>query len=528
MEPGTPAWLAVHGIDPEIWLARGAWRYEERETNRVKAAFRDFLPATRLGTITKIVNQSAGIVMPKSAPPGFPAVIPQLRPDQPVVLDDQPVWHYHGAGVGGWPVYPPAAGDNLAGRKLTPVRKIGRLNEVSGAQGKRWGYVISPGLAEAHISRSKSPPYDPETGEGDHRGVNLDVVHFHVPHAAKYVLLGSEEGSCKRIDMQPIAVERLRGARRLFFVLEGVLKNDALLSAEEVVASVPSVTLWDPDTIRRFARWIQEVAPRGLVVYVVPDADWIENDQVIRQAMFVRACFRSAGVHAEIAAPPAIRSQPKCACKPVGRVSRFGACRDCGGYLKGLDDFMGGGGSVEQMQVRLVGAPLPQVAAWSHASRRLRVDRLARAHRAIVGLSEHDEGDGLYVPMNTLARIMGVRKRALVQTLEDIGDAVEIEGDLATEVGKWSGVLDWREGERPRVRVRDDFRAQRSTLRLDDHAEIREGEPVTKEQADAIIVELRGLREDIRGAVERSNPSDETVRDMVDQFIAASLDEGAA
>ena len=83
-DPRSPEWLAEKGIDKAIWDARGCKRYE-RGDRWVKEEFREFLPRTRLGTVTKVVNQSAGWFMPKHAPPGFPPIPPQLRPDKPVI-----------------------------------------------------------------------------------------------------------------------------------------------------------------------------------------------------------------------------------------------------------------------------------------------------------------------------------------------------------------------------------------------------------------------------------------------------------
>ena len=117
---------------------------------------------------------------------------------------------------------------------------------------------------------------------------------------AKYVFLpGSVED---RIDLHPRSAALLADADRVFFALEGALKNDAILSAGEAVFSVPSVTLWKPEELQRFAKDFLA----GKTVFVVPDADWIGNPMVDWQALLVRTYLREALGDAlvHIAAPP--------------------------------------------------------------------------------------------------------------------------------------------------------------------------------------------------------------------------------
>ena len=86
----TP-FLASRGIDPAIWAGRGCRRYEQGDA-WVKEQFRPFFTnpvaghsdsRTRLATVTQIVNQSPGWIMPKHAPPGFRSIPPQLRRTSP-------------------------------------------------------------------------------------------------------------------------------------------------------------------------------------------------------------------------------------------------------------------------------------------------------------------------------------------------------------------------------------------------------------------------------------------------------------
>lgn len=71
-------------------------------------------------------------------------------------------------------------------------------------------------------------------------------------------------------------------------MLEGTLKNDAVLSRGEAVFSVPSVTLWDYRELQAFTRTFLE----GKTIFIVPDADWFENSPVDRHARLVRSLIR--------------------------------------------------------------------------------------------------------------------------------------------------------------------------------------------------------------------------------------------
>ncbi len=424
---GDNDWLAAHGIEPEVWRERGVWRYEQGDP-RVKEAFRDFLPRTRLGTVTGVVNQCGGLVLPKHAPPGFPPIPPQLRPDVAVVLDWQETWHYHGPLEGEWPAFPEGAPG--AGKKLPRV------------------LVLTGLAAENHIGKGKLAAYDPETGEGRHGGVNVEVVHRHPPEPAKYVLLG--EG--KRIDLHPRALKLLPSAERVFFVLEGALKNDAVLSAGECVFSVPSVTLWGPAELRALA-----VRLRGKIVFIVPDADWFHNRQVDQQALLVRTLLRRCGVETHIAAPPVKDLQQECLCSSA-RIHN-GSCETCGGFLKGADDYLAAGGTIDGLSIRGREAPrirMQRLNVWDHQG------RTPGARRAMEGLSLHAEADGThYRSLGRLARIMSVDKRGVVGALNDLRKlrAITTRGSLEVAMTEWNGVKvnEWR--ERPAVVVEPKYRA---------------------------------------------------------------------
>ncbi len=462
--PGTEAWCREHGISPTVWAARGVYRYGVHDEERVKESFAGF--AVDVPTVRRIVRQSGGLVMPKHAAPGYAPIPPQLRPDDPVVTNPQKRWHCHPDKLTEWPVFPPEAG-KLAGRKLRP------------------SLVLAPADAAAHVSRAKSADYDPSTGFGDHRGGNRDDVHFHLGQA-KYTLLG--KGICKRIDVHPWGVRRIADAERVFFVLEGTLKNDAVLSAGEAVFSVPSVTVWDQDELARFAR---EFLP-GKCVFIVPDADWSRIPQVKRQALLVRSVLRGAGVHSQIAAPPHDLWLAE-------------------NHLKGIDDYLGSGRPIDGLTVLQLEAPEDRIARWGLGLTPIRKDRRERATRALRELSLHADGNGaLRVPLGTLTRIIKTRKRSAVDTLTDLTGAVDITGSLETEIrrgttrqGKaWVSSLDWVES--PTITVRPEFRSVESTdQKLGDfwmnYQAVRNGVIVDRTQLDRIEATVRDMSDRLFG-----------------------------
>lgn len=442
--PHSDEWLDVHGIKRPVWEARGVRPYSWEDLEDVKDAFRPFLPNTRLGTVTRIVNQSSGLLMPKHAPPGRAPIPPQSRPDYPVILD-RGKWHSHGIPGGVWPVFPPEAG-KAAGKALP--RKL----------------IVPEASLDGHIGRAKGPKYDPATGIGDHHGEDIKGVHYHAPESAKYVLLGPDGGNA-RIDLHPWALDLLPEAERVFFGIEGALKNDAMLSAGEATASIAAVGMWDPDELR----WFAKTYLQGKRVYVVPDADWYFNPAVARQALYVRETIRSQGVQSFIAAPPVEDGQEPCKC-PRPKIDQDGRYCLCGGFLKGVDDFLGAGGVIDGLVVRDREAPLGVITEWAYGR-----PYSIQLRRSLTGLSLHADDNGeISVPAGTLVRITEThRKDRLVGRLDRlaVAGAIEIHGSLelvTTErprilkggqkiKGQKVRVVEWK--DQPTIVVHREFRA---------------------------------------------------------------------
>jgi hypothetical protein len=383
----TDDFLTSRGIDPSIWGARGCRRYQQGDT-WVKEEFRPFLPSSRLGTVTRIVNQRGGWFMPKHPPPGFPPIPAQLRPDKPgVILDKREVWHFHGPKTDEKPVFPDEAG-KPAGKYLPRAR------------------LLFGAAADAHVNRMGDPdepkPYNPETGEGEHRGQAIDVVHKHAPRDAKYVLLG--EGA--RIDLHPLARRLLPEAQVVFFVLEGTPKTDAVLSAGGVAFGVPSVTCWTRRELADFA----DRQLRDKTVLVVPDADWYRNPAVERQALKIRTVLRRLGIDSYVCAPP------------YDAVPRY----------KGVDDHLGAGKTLGDLMIEGREPPIDRI--WE-AVRDVAYRRRKGAAYALENLSLYTGADGkLTVSFPILKRLLDIRDSYRVPaTLESIAHALTVEhGSLET------------------------------------------------------------------------------------------------
>lgn len=198
--------------------------------------------------------------------------------------------------------------------------------------------------------------------EKKHPGRDVPGLHRHYEEA-KYLIAPGPHG--KRWDTHPRCTrDRFLAAERVFLHLEGTLKLDALVSAGEVGADVPSVTLWDrrPDELSEIdfpvraeppgtgfwegleERIAEEKARADLQagelaafltdcvrapVVVVCDQDWQGNPSVATEAFCLRDAVRDGGLDCVVAAPPT---------------------------EKGSDDFQAAGGKPDDL---LVVEPLP-------------------------------------------------------------------------------------------------------------------------------------------------------------------------
>ena len=342
----APDEFTKRGISPEIRHGRPYERFWKDDPSPVQRAHATLDEHGR-SFITRLAGQQHGWLIPRYPPPGLDLdpIYPEIKWDAPVETGP-PVWHAHPDHSPRAPlVHPlkgkisPKTGKPYSGKyELRPVEQMGK-----------------------HIQRGSGP--DGKKSPDDHAGVNRQDVHCH-RNFAKYTFPPSPripamrkraDGTlepilrkngkpltvkdrsvnyAKRIDMHPGVAPRFETAERGFFGNEGCLKADAIASQGEAAISVPSVTLWDPPELEAVAaRYLRHLQ----AVYIVQDADWHTNPLVLTQGFLLRTRLRGLGVNAHIAAPP-----------HKEWVEEHGYAL---GYHKGVDDFLGAGGSLDELLV---------------------------------------------------------------------------------------------------------------------------------------------------------------------------------
>lgn len=430
----------IRGIDHFVIQARPYKRWTTDDVQPVRQAYAGW-PAAGTNFMIRLARQSPGWVIYRHAPPGLglPPICPEIRPDH-AVRTGPPIRHFHGEPE----LAPPSD-------QLSP----------------HW--VSSPKAMRAHIAGHSNPD--------DHHGTNSNCIHEHV-QTAKYVfppapkidhrwqhdhtaykaadayqrhLQGSHKDGdvrgphghlrrvkdrtnslAKRIDVHPFAVPMFESTDTIFFVLEGCLKADAVLTAGAAVFSVPSVTLWDAPELPTFAaRYLT-----GKFVVIVPDADWTQNSLVITQARLCQTRLQRLGVTACVAAPPASAGH------------------------KGIDDFLGAGGALKDLAV-IDRDPSPALVQFvnDHTNRR---DQAQRDIDVLRSLSMHADHEGrITTSLRSVARIMGVPVMRVARGLNDLEamGAVSIEGSVTTGRGWFSHRPEWKKSKSPIISIAKPLRA---------------------------------------------------------------------
>jgi hypothetical protein len=445
-----PSFFTDRGIPDEIWRSRPYVWWTPESPSGATEPFAD-LSSPQRAFVTKLVNQSPGWVITRQPPPlspPLPKVHPELRPINPVKTQG-PRIHWHGDEA------PP---DDLP--------------KWAGMPGNRANW-------QAHVDRDKT--------DDDHGGVNVETLHRH-QHFAKYVFATSalmdgayahdhaeawkrasaderpairlahlakhHDGAevaglhahekrvkdptapsmAKRIDVHPLAVQPIIDSEVVYFVIEGCIKADAILAAGGPVFSVPSVSLWDCDELARFAHSYLV----GKTVVIVPDADWNANDLVKNQARMAQAALSRLGVaRTHIASPPSSHGHSS---------------------TKGVDDFIGAGGRLEDLIV--IDSEPPAGLHQYVARHSLRSDRARRDEGVLWALSAYSGPTGVFcASLRTLARVLGVSPMGVsraVRGLEEIG-ALTVTGDLSSKRGWFSHQLEWK--DRPAITIIPELRS---------------------------------------------------------------------
>jgi hypothetical protein len=422
-----------HAISLEVWNARPYVRWETDDIEPVRAAYAD-LPTTLM---TKIAKQHGGYVITRHAPPlGLDKIYAEIRPDEAVLIPGHQVTHYHGDG----PVP-----DGVAARHVHSPRNmrfhIGRdkfagdhaaiNSQVVHRHHDPAKYVFPPtptiGEPYFHAHGKLRPDRLARHLEHDHRGEDTAETHSH-----SYRVKDPGQDLAKRLDVHPMALPKLPTADTVFFVIEGCVKADAVLSAGASVFSVPSVTLWDCAELPAFAA-------RYLVrktVVIVPDADWARNSLVYTQARLCQTRLVRLGISAHVAAPPLSAGH------------------------KGIDDFLAAGGTLDELEVldrRLGGFAMTY----------LREDQLQRDAEYLYALKMHADPQGqLCLSVRALARVFDVHHSKVQRALKDLESlhAITIDGDLTIRPKGWvarnfySREMDWE--DQPIITVSEELQAE--------------------------------------------------------------------
>jgi hypothetical protein len=433
--------LKEHAISEEVFDARGYYCYEKDDPEGLLRKVegdaddeRQVVPAwpeDNADFAEYIAKQQPGLIIPRYAPPdlGLEHVYAEIRPDGPIQTR-KPYQHYHDR------------------RRPTDEER----EKVMRQKDARSDWVSNSWTLRKHIRKSRK--------RGGHGGWSPSGVHPRFTWA-KYVF--PKGPYARRIDMLPRAWDLLKSAERVYFVIEGCIKSDAILSEiirtkePSTVISVPSVTLWpfEADTaldddhhllahlqsaLVSELELVAEALVRDKEVVIIPDADWRENVLVYSQAMQLRTFLRNRDFNAHVAAPPFKKDDP----------------RDEDGKLlkNGVDDYLAGGGKLADMDVGDRYLPVLDVAVRERFGRgrhriKLYSARLLAALSLHSGIETEDDGktlkwtnDGtVCVSVEKRGKILGIEPRTAQLTMKDLreetDDAVELISGLETVAEGW-------------------------------------------------------------------------------------------
>ncbi len=457
-------------ILPWVVEERPYFRYHEREMDVVLEADSNYRQlGNQYGSVVSIVNQDSGTAMVRHAVPldgvELEPIFAQLRPDHPVVILRKPHVHPHPQSpqyldhTEGWDNHYQAA-DTGGKVKALGKSRTGKLKAVRARRPHRNEtnphvhpstpkYVFPPTPYKEVVARAtenqygvKRIPSDAPIGSRLVRFMNDDSAadDSSVTFGARYRKKDWSKSRAKRLDIHPAAVELLEKARarggRVFFALEGCLKADSLLSAGEAVFSVPSVTLWSANELEPFVQqWLQ-----GVTIFVLTDSDW-HNPDVAMQGLLCRDALREMGIEAYFAAPPSDRQRKN-----------------------GVDDFLQGGGKVNDIQV-VLREPPANLGRWVRQQSWTRRDGERRNADVLEWITVHaDKKHRVQVPSSTIGRHTGHDPRSAGKAVVALVQAGALEPDEELYEG-WNWYTGKPEWVPPRAyRVTPNLRARTTII----------------------------------------------------------------
>jgi hypothetical protein len=386
------------GVSREVAEARPYVRYERGQREVGDRYFADVPPRQRGTTITRRINYSGGWVMPRYAVlDGLQPVLPEFGPSEPPhdSLEEFDNWHDH--------TWPPRwvnhilsrgghARVNVKGVHLHPhEHDVEKEHDGTAPEGEHEHEhrhdSVEPRIYERHIEGERSEhegdPYSSALGphnhpvtkkylfapapwevteevklDHDHRDDMKAEPHPHDAGVHEHVVLRRRKakGHAMRLDVHPSTWKLFPDAEQVFWSIEGVLKNDALLSIGEASFDVPSVQQWDAPELEDFAR----AHLAGKQLYVVPDSDWATNAEVSLAAFAAcEALRRLRGEDGELL----LRQVAVAAATPEpGYCPRHDKPA---GAKRGIDDYIADTGGVAGMVV-VARKPSRAMRRWCH------------------------------------------------------------------------------------------------------------------------------------------------------------------
>jgi hypothetical protein len=470
---GERRFAAEHGITEEVFMGRPYVRWTRDDVQPVRDGYAG-LNRYQRAFMVRLARQSDGRVITRHAPPDMEVahVYPEVRPDN-AVRTHPPRRHWHGEGEPpagcvirreGWRAWLERESDGaFVCRVLTgkPVSK--HVNQTKFADSH---HGIHSEDVHLHDDRAKYcfPPAPPKQITKFHRhdAFRPDVRRAHVErrhdglegpglHEHEYRVKDRTVNYAARIDLHPMAVDLIPRADVVFFIIEGCLKADAVLSQGAAVFSVPSVTLWACAELEDFVT----AYLREKVIVIIPDADWALKFQVESQARICAATLLRHGVAAaHIAAPPIDQDG-----NPL---------RDANGNeLKGIDDFLAAGGQLDDLMTldRLLPDGIDEFLAGRGRADKLRRDAMVMQSMALWAGSQGT----ISLPLRTIAKVLGVHHSRVTRAVHDLLEygAITIDGSLEQRRNHFTGHMDWR--HTPTITIRPELRApNRPAERLGD------------------------------------------------------------
>jgi hypothetical protein len=481
------------GISREVWEARPYMRWPDPSTQgdsevslpdvSVVAGAYWGLDKYQRAFMTRLAKQSPGWVIVRHAVPGFDHVYAEIRPDSKVETGP-PIRHWHGSSD----EVPENAHDPgvsvLDHGSEAWEEHCRRVNEDDDEpysdheheesvhehpDAAKYVFAPSPKRDEPwthdhHADRSgryyKEHPEALQRHIQDWHEEHPESVEWHVyggMHTHTRRVKDYSNSLARRIDIHPMALPLLDQAEVVYFVIEGCLKADSILSVilregrNESVISVPSVSLWHADELELFA----ERHLRSKTVVVVPDADWIKNDKIIAHARAAEYFLRKrCHTRAYVAAPP-LRSD-----RTVEH--------------KGVDDYLGEGGKLEDLMV-MERTVSPMIAEVERRQGWLgyRSDRVRNDVQAIEALAHLANKAGVVqTTLTSLRKILDCNRQTAFNIIGRLAEAklVRLEGEFATlkgyhtKEGYFPSVLEWKKSklegkkkENPRIYIAEEL-----------------------------------------------------------------------